>query len=42
MADPKFTEQLGYLIARANRLIEEDLVAPACRPTASRSSSTGY
>ncbi|MBR9892437.1 MarR family transcriptional regulator [bacterium] len=25
MADPKFTEQLGYLIARANRLIEEDL-----------------
>ncbi|EIE51453.1 transcriptional regulator [Salipiger aestuarii] len=25
MADPKFTEQLGYLIARANRLIEDDL-----------------
>ncbi|PIL18265.1 transcriptional regulator [Puniceibacterium antarcticum] len=25
MADPKFTEQLGYLISRANRLIEEDL-----------------
>jgi len=25
MADPKFTEQIGYLIARANRLIEEDL-----------------
>ena len=25
MADPKFTDQLGYLIARANRLIEEDL-----------------
>ncbi|WP_420344107.1 MarR family winged helix-turn-helix transcriptional regulator [Paenirhodobacter sp.] len=25
MADQKFTEQLGYLIARANRLIEEDL-----------------
>jgi len=25
MATPKLTEQIGYLIARANRMIEEDL-----------------
>ena len=25
MADQKLTEQIGYLIARANRLIEDDL-----------------
>lgn len=25
MTDPRLTEQIGYLIARANRLIEEDL-----------------
>ena len=25
MASPKLTEQLGYLIARTNRLIEDDL-----------------